>query len=479
MNAHRHVWILGCLANACGHNTTPVGERTLQIADAGTPDSGGTVRTMPDASPNTSPDAGVDCAQRLADMLAAPIIPNTHYAGLDLSSGANPKGLTIEEANADGCGRAIVESQPSDPGYRRMVWGSNEEISIEYNADSHVIYHVSLDHHYRGTVQFQSRTGGAFGSHSYEIGVGFVHRDGLDFPLDLLNGQTSMASASTNELYDGLMATFMPGTPAVFNCGDGGKCYWYDIPQDHTIARFGARPLHFYVDFDSQTNHATRFFEYWPGGTTDCSTPNANLERMDESPILDAYLVGIGGLPIGSQRGMNPAGMTWQEADAIECSGTQVSPADVGYGAIQWGPMGEVELEYNLTTNLSYKLLAKEGYRGTLTASSADGLHGYEIAIGSIAKDGAPFTIDWSNATATNRAVTELFNAAAFGVLFGAAKTSTVSDCVASGDCTFTRDDGHGHSTFELKDGSSSMGFVCPLGTSGPSTIYTTWANGR
>jgi hypothetical protein len=443
-------------------------------ADSSTPagSDAGPVTSPTDTGPTTSRDAGVDCAALLDQMRAAPIVPNTRYAGFDLTSGADPRGLKIEEANAAGCGQPIVEAVPSDPGYRSVTWG-NGAILASYNADSHVIHEFALDATYRGTVSFASRPGGAYGDHHYEIGIGFVHKDGVDFPLDFPT--TRQATASVNEIYDGLMATFMPSTPAVADCGQAETCLHVDLPP--TIY-FGVRPLHFYVEIASGTSRPTGIYNFWPGGATDCSTPMANIERMDGQPIYPADILGIGGLRL-SAVGTSSRGMTWQEAEAVECLGVHVSPPDVGYGAIKWGPSGEVELEYNLSTNVAYKLFANQGYKGTVTASSADGLHGYVIGIGSMTKDHAPFAVDWSHSAAANSAVTELFNAAWSSLFVSSTATSTSADCVASSDCAITPDDGQGHSLFILYDGPIELGFIFARGTSSPTSIYTSWPKGR
>jgi hypothetical protein len=515
MRARHHLWIVGCLAVVgCSNKTNvatldrgacaameqqcpcadnsyvcrslgdicpaPTTCGTTPMADSGvTPnpqvDSGPSCTGACDASTHPPPDAGIDCAGRLAEMLASPIAPNTRYAGFDLTTGANPKGLTIDEANADGCGHAVVETTPSFPGYRMMTWG-NQDISATYNLDSHVIYQFVLGSTYTGKLTFSSRAGGAFGSHQYELGIGHVLRDGIEFPVDF-TATSGHASASVNEIYDGIIATFMPATAAVAECKSAGTCL--DV-KSGSLNYFGARPVHFYAEIDANTNRPVAFYNFWPGGMTDCTTLNANLERMLNAYIGPADEQGIGGLQL-SKVGTNPLGLTRQEADAIECNGVQATSPDVGYGAIQWGPHGEVELEYNMSAHpdVAYKLSAKQGYLGTLTASSADGLHGYVIAVGSMKKDGAPMSIDWANGTATNAAATEIFNALWWSWFFNTTATSTSADCVASADCVITPDDGNNHAVFIFNDGPVTVGLTFPRGTSAPSSIFSTWANGR
>jgi hypothetical protein len=428
------------------------------------------------------PDAA-DCAALLAQMLASPIVPPDQYGSWRLSSGMNPKGLTIEEANSAGCGVPIVENKPSTPGYRGMAWGPQKDVTVWYNLESHVVAYVDLAGSFTGTLSFHSRVNGMYGSHTYEIGIGYVRRDGVDFPLSW-----AVSSPSLNELYDGMMATFEPATAPIADCYVAHTCL--HIPDDGSgNAYFGARPLHFFMQFQANTNRVTMAYTRWPGGTVDCSTPTANSEYVDYADILYfSYGIGIGGIDLGKV-GTNPNGMTWHEANAIACDGTQVNAPDPGYKAIQWGANGEVELEYNTTTqpDLGYKLFAKQGYKGTFAFSSSGdgGAHSYVIAIGAITKDAAPFAIDWSNAAAANAAVTELSNAA-----LGYAD----ADCVAAGHCAVTPDDGAGHSSFALLNiplgacgaagmppcvAGTEMDFVFPQGTSTISSIVDVWPLGR
>ncbi len=102
-----------------------------------------------------------------------------------------------------------------------MTWGPNEEVTVWYNLDSHIIYQVDG---YVGTLTFQSRAGGAYGTHSYVISPGSVKRDGVDFTINF----DAYPSPSVNEIYDGIMATFQSSTAAISDCYSAETCLQYD-----------------------------------------------------------------------------------------------------------------------------------------------------------------------------------------------------------------------------------------------------------
>jgi hypothetical protein len=412
---------------------------------------------------------GATCAQRLADRLAQPMIPPASYAGLELSQGSNPKGLTIDEANADGCVVFDPVDLPTDgtswsgAGYRPAHWGTGE-ITASYNVESRVIHRIVLGGQLQGTVAFQSRPGGRYGDHSYVARIGSVTRDGQPFPI----GWAGLPDTSLDELYDALVATFAGGTPAVPDCEMSGDCLAYD---DADGPAFGVRPLGFYVTGagGGGPSFPTGFYSLRKGGTVDCTTPAAHREVMDNAPI-DPGLSSMGGLQM-SKVGSNPLGMTQVEADAIECNSGQVTGAPhPGYGRIQWGQNHELALVYNLTNGVGYLLVATQGYEGTMYAPGPDA-HSYAIGVGFIKKDGVDMTIDWSNPAP---GVTALQNALGYG--------KVDADCSSAGHCVITPDDGAGHSTFSFRNTpltpASSVTIVSPKGTSTPEMIYFTWDQG-
>lgn len=412
-------------------------------------------------TPISEAGLAISCADLVAQMLKAPIAPPSGYAGFDLTRGQNPKGLSFDEANAAGCA-TLDPSQRG--GYRTAHWGTAVQgITAYYNMESRLIYSFELGDAYTGTVRFQSRAGGSYGTHSYEIGAGKVLRDGADLPLDW----TEVDRTTWNELYDGMMASFAPTVTGAPNaCTSGGACL---ILPDDGLGRaiFGVRPLHFYILAPAGTNKVNAFYNFWDGGKADCSTPTAALEAMDDSSIF-GFSGGSGGATGPYLGGLDlsrphPNGLTWQAADAINCNGKQVTASDPGYGAIQWGPAGELTLEYNKTTNIAYKAIATAGYRGTIDAY--DGTTKYSLGIGKLTKDGAPFTVDWANAVPFASLLANNLN------------TTSDADCVVATSCVVTPDDGQGHSVLAFP--SAELTIVFPTGTSAAQSITGVWANGK
>jgi hypothetical protein len=439
-------------------------------ADAGDAASAPTAPTptVDGGVPTATLDAGPvpnTCAAYIASLLVAPLRPPNTYAGFNLTTGTNPRGLTIEEANFAGCATLDPDVPgPNSGGTRGATWGTSDDVVFAYNSESHVISGITLGAHYAATVKAQSRIGGDFGTHTYEIGNGHVLRDGTDMPLDW----TASPHPWADELVDALNATLSPSLARIGKggCEADGTCLL--LPDDGTgTAILGARELAFYMQFTPGTNHLRSFYAFWKNGFADCTTPKAAREAMVYGYIQAGFPVAGGGVT-GAQIGgiapskRKPDGLTWQDADAIGCGGTQVAAEDAGYGAIQWGN-GEVVAEYNKTTNILYKVSAKAGYKGTLDGQV--GADSYSVGIGTLTKNGAPFAIDWASPKASATALVD-------AVTFGAD-----DDCVAAGTCTLTADDGLGHSVIDLPK--NGITIVFDKGTSTPRTIFTVWPNGK
>lgn len=405
-------------------------------------------------------DAGVDCAAVLARMLAAPIVPPQSYASLNLATGSNPKGLTFDEANASHC---FTLDPPSQLGARSAHMG-NTQIGVTYNMESHVIMQVAADKTYVGALSFQSRTGGAYGTHSYVIKMGSLTRDGADFPIDWAR----KPNPALNEIFDGLVATF-GNAAAVGDCQATRACLLAADGGDGN-AYFGVRSLAFYMLFEIGTNKLQGFYNFHPAGFPDCSTPIARAEISENTAISGPTTSSIGTLKLDT-KSASARGMTYQEADAIICNGTPATAPDPGYGAIQWGASHDILLEYNTSTNVAYKLYALAGYKGSLDATSLDRANQYAMAINAaLTKNGAPFAIDWTNPSAS---VTELANAVntTHGTL-----TANDANCVNAGSCVITADDGANHSVVNFKNAAITAVFA--KNTSTPQSFVVTWSGG-
>ncbi len=459
-------------------NAVPDPNDAATLGDATQPTDGSAngdgARTDAGSADAMSSDAPAEsCASRLAQLLTQPITPAI-WGGLDFSVGGTVTdvpgngGLTMPQTGllpcADYAEPAVLPTGfvPNNPGYRTYGFGIPDggpnalyPFMLQANAQSQVISFVQLQAGYTGTLTFASRPGGVYGSHTYEItigalsvdgggvdaGSGSVKRDGVNFAADWSyahnDAGTQTASAWANELYDALMATFSPTSPAISDClsipsaeydgvllsHENSSCLY--VPNDGAgSSALGIRPIKLYY--------------FWLGGTTTCATPVANAERMDYAPVgIDS----LGGLTI-SDHVSNTTGLTYVEANTVECSGMSVTPPDPGFGGYQWGQNGEVEAEYVLDSGLIRTLYAKPGYVGSLFITDSTRANNYVFTIGNSATDNdAGFTIDWP-ASGTPIAATTLSNAYC-GV--------TDTDCVAAGDCTVSYDG----------SGNMMLGFTC------------------
>jgi len=436
--------------------------------DAGSRDAGDAAVSTGPVGPTSSVgnDAGEagggdggdpTCDAQLASMLAGALAPPYVYAGLDLVRGTDPKGLTVDEVDTAGCAK---HTTTASPGYRSANWGGVEGVTLTYNMESRIIYEISLGRSYRGTMQFQSSSTSPYGAHTYEMGISFLHRDGVDMPIDW----NDLSAPWVNELNRALIYTFAPdpfGGPT--DCRGATTCMVLD-DDGGGESLFGARSIGLYVRFVMGTSQVIGIYDVWRGGMVDCTTPRAAREAMDYAPILD--MVNYGDLSIGGVRIARPPpnGITWQAADALLCGGVKIPAEDEGYGAIQWGEGGEVELEYNLKTDIAYKLTAKNGYRGTYDGQDSHG-NTYSIEIGKITKNGAPIAFDPSS----RADVTALSNA------YSGADDA---DCVAAGDCLLTADNGKGQLEIELVPAQVHLVFA-KGNRIGPDSIYIIWPKGK
>ncbi|HTQ45587.1 MAG TPA: hypothetical protein VMI75_22665 [Polyangiaceae bacterium] len=484
------------------------GDGPAADADAG---HDGDATNLTDGPPLGDVNQGDGCAAVLARMLSAPISAPNQWAGIDFSNGGASNdvpgsgGITFTQAGVASCAgwmepSVIANAQgPNNPGYRMALFGLLDAgpdaaypLTLYANMQSGAIYQALASDGYKGTVSFHSRSGGAYGSHTYEIGVGtttldggpvgagagFVHRDGVDFPADwttpIGDAGKHLASPWMNELYDGMMATFSPATPAIGDCmttpyvgynnGDGlathhsGSCL--ALPNiGNGIAAFGARPIALYFYFNVGTNQTSLMYGEWLGGVATCSTPVAATERMDWGSISYESMGDL----VQSEYVSTQAGLTFTEANAVECNGTPTTAPDPGYGGITWGQSGELTMEYNLDSGVNYKLFAQSGYKGSLNFADATGATLYTVAVDTpITANGSAVAMNWAN----DAVATTLSNA-----FCGAADT----DCAAAADCTFVANDGSGHSYlgFPCGAGFDAVGIQFPQGSSTPSRIIT------
>jgi hypothetical protein len=507
-----------------GQDAAPGKDAETDARDAGERDAEVDAREDADSGPV---DAG-PCKAILASAFAANLNPPKSYLGLDLSNGGandgglGTGGLTIDATDLLGCAASVEPTaldagvSPQLPGYRQITLDAPSApgaATLSINMQSRVIEQVTLNPGYTGQLPFHSRSGGAYGTHTYVITIqssgdagssGEVLRDGVPFAADwnlvAEDGGKSQASPWANELYDGLMATFAPSTPAVADCLTSQSAFdltGLPIPGQDCLfisnigtgsSLLGIRPLSLYVEFNQLSNQVNEIYAFWRGGTATCATEQAALEQMEWGAITlggyyqneySYYFAGTEPMRAAS----NALGLTDPELNTLfGCGGTTWTPPDNGYGGMQWGS-GSVAAEYNLDSGVNYKVYALSGYEGTWQFSEADG-GAYTIGVGSMTLGSSPVTIDWTSATTADPTVTSIANA-----LYGTyCSAPPDTDCVAQGDCTIVTDDGKGHSTFTLAPGANMAANYCPMqaitvvfakGSSTPEQIYVTNPGGQ
>jgi len=478
-------------------------------SDAGAPDSGAEAATAPQTRVVAvglagAADAAVDrCGPIVSKILTGDLKPPLVYAGFQLALSADSNtGLTIDEANQDKCG--VDEPATTLDGYRTVTFGGSDGVSLSYNVESRVIYRVVLGSRYRGSAQFYSAPGSKFGEHAYDVGFPYVHKDGIQMALPW-SIYRDPDITWPDELFDALSDTFAPGTGAKGECLDESTCLVdYDGDKNETLL-FGANDISFYVMVKSSTYEVQTMYGFWRQAAAQChTTPNAVHEAMINAPIVPG--VGDAWPQIG---GVSPAlpppnGLTKDIADGLYCNGVDATPEDVGYSAMRWGDHGEIELEYNATTKIAYKLRARAGYRGLLRGllTRTDGnIDSYALGVGTLTKNGAPFAIDWSDPGPSLAALEDALVASATkgaggpgadgGADGGAVDAGSATsgqiissggvaprppDCLESGECAVV-EDGRGHADVELV--SLKLHVVFSTVTGVPESIYAIWPKGK
>jgi hypothetical protein len=157
--------------------------------------------------------------------------------------------------------------------------------------------------------------------------------------------------------------------------------------------------------------------------------PELRWPVMLGSPIVPPWqIAGI------DHEGTGEAGITPLQAQAINCAGTLIDGGDFAASAsIVWGSGGEVAFDYEPEGGRWEGTLATAGYTGLVGFKSADGAHGYRLAVGTaITRDFVPFAIDWSTPGAALTQLAELYNAAAATFAPG---TPTITTCAHEPQC--------------------------------------------
>ena len=194
---------------------------------------------------------------------------------------------------------------------------------------------------------------------------------------------------------------------------------------------------------DASVAQGTANFDAAFGTTTaleNCTTDKQRLvwANMLQQPIvLPLQFAGLNLAGATPAEQAKFAGITLQEAEAINCTGVSGGP-----GTIFWGNNGEVEFDYSTSNYRVSDVVLSLGYTGKMTMhqrpTSRFGQHTYVFELGQpIFRDGDIYEINWSDIT--HHDLNEIFNAimATFGA--GLVPLTTAdpdeNDCYGDGSC--------------------------------------------
>jgi hypothetical protein len=216
---------VGLALAACTSNTDSGGAMDASTADGSADAASDTLTT--DTTPSHPSDAGVDgdattaCNPATAwpAMLAAAISPLHTAANLDLNHDGTGL-VSLAYAESVNCALTAV-ADAGVAGESEGTWGTHQEVAVYTDVSTSDVASLIVGAGYTGAISFSSRAGGPYGSHTYEIGIGKLDRDGAPMVVDWTN-----PGSAVNELFDGINATFAPSQPAVTNCNSNDACDW-------------------------------------------------------------------------------------------------------------------------------------------------------------------------------------------------------------------------------------------------------------
>ena len=224
-------------------------------------------------------DGATSCqAKAWPAMLAAAITPLQSIANLNMNE-SGPGATTLAYGETVNCPATFLDAGAYQ-GAAVAAWGPSNDVEFQYDlASPNLIYELQLTGAYAGTLAFHSRTGGAYGNHTYVIGVNQLSRDGSPFAIDWTGSSADQvaepAITSVSELFDGIMATFAPTSPVESaDCYDAVDCLI--VPDDLAFeandggipssAVFGVRPLKIYVQIPVGSSVPNELYVLFTGG---------------------------------------------------------------------------------------------------------------------------------------------------------------------------------------------------------------------
>ncbi len=207
-----------------------------------------------------------------AKAISAPVAPPRLYGNIDMAGDDTWRGITVEQADQINC-------QSVSDGNGGVHWGDNSEIQFFYDIGTHVVTQMVLNLGYSGKIKVKGRKLNSgqtcynytavdakgnpmvkqddtcpHANDQYEVGVG-----GLPLKNNapwLFDPAAPDWDAKITELYDAVIASYMPDQSSSDSCGGNGGCL--ELPDDGGgTAIFGFRPAAVYFEFHAHTPQPT------------------------------------------------------------------------------------------------------------------------------------------------------------------------------------------------------------------------------
>jgi len=168
------------------------------------------------------------------------------------------------------------------------------------------------------------------------------------------------------------------------------------------------------------------------------------LERLLHAPVQPPSIFA------GLDQNRGEFGLTLEEAEEIDCQ-AEISPPDPSvspYQIASWGDHQEVQVYFNpAKANAILHVVMNPGFKGEAKlrsrAGGAYGDHQYTIGVGTLTKDGSPFSLDLDgDPSLPHPLVTELYDAV---IATFAPDLAPVADCEATAACLVASDDTGAH----------------------------------
>jgi len=271
--------------------------------------------------------SGSELQSQWARMVAQPIVPPYHMAGIDIS-GIDYAVLTVEQASEGINGALMPVMGATNPPTRLCqganlgaggnggdiggslvtAWGNNNEFTMEWAVPTHKDYFNQINPGYVGSMNWTytepPAPNGDGKMHAFHWQLGKpITKDGAVFTLDW-NGYSTPGpafDAEADELYRGLTSYFAPdlydNLPAGVFCVSSGRCPSFPTGNDGIHPILGFRTISMYWDMDPPVQPQ-------PSGSTPNDAYFFDIKYAPYSPAVSFLKMDSVG-PTGS---LNPIG---------------------------------------------------------------------------------------------------------------------------------------------------------------------------